>query len=130
MLVHTVGLASDILLFSTALIVVTMLFNGYIRQEHFRVADVLPSNECLKMDLRRGLEEMDTGFLVGAYLQDEMQDKELFPEDMDEKYVSRLDLYPTVVNDEENMEENEMGMKTTADEKEDNRSFFQGFFSS
>lgn len=60
------------------LIVITILFNAYIRQQHFRAAEFLPSRECLKEDLRNG-PGFDLSFTKGAYVQVEMQDKKKFP---------------------------------------------------
>lgn len=57
------------------LIVVTVLFSIYLRQEHYRVADYLPSRLCLKADKEN--EFLDLSFLTDAYLQPEMCDKEV-----------------------------------------------------
>ncbi|KAL7556780.1 hypothetical protein ACA910_005222 [Epithemia clementina (nom. ined.)] len=50
------------------LLVITVLFNFYIRQQHFRVASYLPTRECLKEDLQRD-QNFDFSFVQGAYLQ-------------------------------------------------------------
>ena len=63
------------------LIVITILFNAYVRQQHFRVAENLPSRECLKEDLRNG-PDFDLSFTKGVYLQKEMQDKKKLPENL------------------------------------------------
>jgi len=73
------------------LIVITVLFNAYIRQQHFRVAEFLPSRECLKEDLRKG-RDFDLSFTKGAYLQDEMQDKKKFPENLSDERAEMLGL--------------------------------------
>lgn len=50
------------------LLVVTFLFNLYIRDKHFLVASSLPSRECVKEDLR-GDATLDFSFVHGAYIQ-------------------------------------------------------------
>jgi hypothetical protein len=62
--------------------VVTSLFSWYIRQVHFRVAEFLPTHECLKEDSKRlrrhevnnngGLAGAGLEFLHGAYKQPEL----------------------------------------------------------
>jgi hypothetical protein len=61
------------------LIIITILFNGYVRQQHFRVTEFLPSRICLKTDLLNG-PNFDLSFLKDAYLQDELQTKVVIPE--------------------------------------------------
>lgn len=56
------------------LIIVTVLFNGYVRQQHFLVSSLLPSRQCLKTDLQNG-PDFDLHFLKDAYLQDELRYK-------------------------------------------------------
>lgn len=48
--------------------IITVLFNFYIRQQHFRVAAYLPTRECFKEDLRRD-DDFDFSFVNGAYVQ-------------------------------------------------------------
>jgi hypothetical protein len=67
------GIAS-ILMFP--LIIITVLFNAYIRQQHFRVTENLTSRECLKTDLQNS--NLDLSFVKGAYVQPELQ--HVFPE--------------------------------------------------
>ncbi|KAL7578677.1 hypothetical protein ACA910_009816 [Epithemia clementina (nom. ined.)] len=50
------------------LLIITVLFNFYIRQQHFRVASYLPTRECLKEDLQRD-QNFDFSFVQGAYVQ-------------------------------------------------------------
>jgi hypothetical protein len=71
------GIAS-VLMFP--LIIITILFNAYIRQQHFRVTENLTSRECLKTDLQNS--SLDLSFVKGAYVQPEMQAKDLFPENL------------------------------------------------
>jgi hypothetical protein len=63
------------------LIVITILFNAYIRQQHFRVAEYLPSRECLKSDLQNG-PNFDLSFTTGAYLQEELREKKVYPKNL------------------------------------------------
>ena len=63
------------------LIAITILFNAYIRQQHFRVAEHLPSRECMKADLQCG-PDFDLSFTTKAYLQEELRDKKLYPENL------------------------------------------------
>jgi len=73
------------------LIVITVLFNGYVRQQHFRVAEFLPTRESLKEDLRNG-PGFDLSFTTGAYLQDEMQVKKKLPENLNQERALMLGL--------------------------------------
>mmetsp|Transcript_8398 Transcript_8398/g.18073 ORF Transcript_8398/g.18073 Transcript_8398/m.18073 type:complete len:85 (+) Transcript_8398:144-398(+) len=58
---------------------ITVLFNLYIRQTHFRVAKYLPARDCLKADLDRD-PDFDFDFLRGAYLQPQLKaERELRP---------------------------------------------------
>eukprot|EP00522_Entomoneis_paludosa_P010249 CAMPEP_0172440364 /NCGR_PEP_ID=MMETSP1065-20121228/1000_1 /TAXON_ID=265537 /ORGANISM="Amphiprora paludosa, Strain CCMP125" /LENGTH=974 /DNA_ID=CAMNT_0013189155 /DNA_START=177 /DNA_END=3101 /DNA_ORIENTATION=- len=60
------------------LMCITVLFNLYIRQNHFRVARYLPTRECLKADLAR---DFSTIFERGAYVQPQLKaDKEVQPD--------------------------------------------------
>ena len=66
----------------TPLIVITVLFNSYVRQEHFRCAEVLPLNECLEIDRTR------RGQHLGKYVQEELREKQAFPELSEERAQS------------------------------------------
>lgn len=69
--------------FMFPLIIVTILFNFYIRQQHFFVTGRLPSRNCLKQDIRNQSEEMNFDFVRGKYLQPALQSKEdAYPENM------------------------------------------------
>lgn len=61
------------------LIAITVLFNAYVRQQHFRVTEFLPSRACLKTDLQNG-PEFDLRFLKDAYLQEELRTKVKTPD--------------------------------------------------
>lgn len=73
------------------LIVMTVLFNAYVRQQHFRVAEFLPSRECLKEDLRNN-HKLDLSCMRGAYLQEELRDKTMLPENLSPDRAERLGL--------------------------------------
>jgi hypothetical protein len=73
------GIAS-ILMFP--LLIITVLFNAYIKQQHFRVTENLTSRECLKTDLQKS--SLDLSFVKGAYVQPELQAKDVFPENLSE----------------------------------------------
>jgi hypothetical protein len=64
------------------LLVITILFTVYIRQKHFKMAtEHLPARECIAVDLKNGAGcEMDYGFLRGKYVQPELREKEVLPE--------------------------------------------------
>jgi hypothetical protein len=64
------------------LIIVTILFNMYLREEHFRVAEFLPSREGMKVDVKHGPDFDAPSFTKDAYLQEELRDKEKLPEDL------------------------------------------------
>lgn len=74
-----------------ALIIFTILFNAHLRQEHFRVAEYLPTKECLKVDIRNG-DDFAVALVKGAYLQKELREKELFPDNVDDRRLVSLSL--------------------------------------
>lgn len=57
------------------LIIATILFYMYVNQQHFRVANYLPSRLSLRQDLMNH-RELDFDFLRDAYLQPEMRHQE------------------------------------------------------
>jgi hypothetical protein len=58
---------------------VTILFSIYIRQQHFHVAEYLPSRSAMQQDLKRSPDELK--FLVGSYLQPELKaDRDVWPD--------------------------------------------------
>jgi hypothetical protein len=73
------------------LIVVTVLFNAYIRQQHFRVAEHLPSRECLQKDVQNG-QDFDLSFTTNAYLQPELREKIKHPEDLTDARAQEIGL--------------------------------------
>jgi hypothetical protein len=70
------------------LIIITVLFNAYIRQQHFRVTENLTSRECLKIDLQNSSLDFDLSFVKGAYVQPELQD--VFPENLSDYGATAL----------------------------------------
>jgi hypothetical protein len=86
-----------------ALIIQTCLFNAYINQRHFRVAESLPSKACIKADLQNGV-NFDLAFVKGAYLQEELREKEAFPQDLPVERAVALGLVPTPPMDEESVD--------------------------
>jgi len=61
------------------LIVLTALFNTYVHQQHFRIAEYLPAPLSTKADRQNGA-DMDMSFLQDAFVQPELKTKEAFPE--------------------------------------------------
>jgi hypothetical protein len=64
------------------LIIITILFNVYIKQRHFLVSSRLPSRAALKRDLQNQAEgPMNMSFVKGKYVQQALQSKEdIYPE--------------------------------------------------
>jgi hypothetical protein len=86
----------------------TFWFRFYIGQQHLRVTERLPSRECLKVDLKNSA--MDLDFVKGGYLQPELKEKELFPENFglereieqgDLKYMTPTHSEAEILDDEE-----------------------------
>ena len=75
----------------TPLIVITVLFNAYIREEHFRVAEYLPSRESMNADLDNGV-NFSLAFLKGAYLQEELREKFSLPDNLEPERAQVLQL--------------------------------------
>lgn len=64
-----------------ALIAVTALFNSYIREEHFRVAKVLSSMDCFKLDLQADKQALSKRF-KGKFTQPELRHRTATPKDI------------------------------------------------
>jgi len=60
------------------LFLVTVLFNSYIQQEHFRVANYLPLRCCSQVDRERA-DDYDFNFLRDAYVQPELSTRLTYP---------------------------------------------------
>ena len=68
------------------LIAGTFLFNSYIKQQHFRIIEYVPSTLCSKID-KENDGNLDLSFLNDQYLQPVMKDKFEFPENMERSDV-------------------------------------------
>eukprot|EP00339_Tiarina_fusa_P000668 CAMPEP_0117082154 /NCGR_PEP_ID=MMETSP0472-20121206/57867_1 /TAXON_ID=693140 ORGANISM="Tiarina fusus, Strain LIS" /NCGR_SAMPLE_ID=MMETSP0472 /ASSEMBLY_ACC=CAM_ASM_000603 /LENGTH=929 /DNA_ID=CAMNT_0004810305 /DNA_START=7 /DNA_END=2796 /DNA_ORIENTATION=+ len=65
------------------LLVVTVLFNIYVKQKHFSVAEHLPSGKCLAADEERNADGFDPSFLQDAYLHPDLKAKKtLLPDNI------------------------------------------------
>jgi hypothetical protein len=63
------------------LLIITILFTYYINQKHFLMTEFLPTRECLASDLKNNCEGlMDFSFVRRKYVQPELREKELLPE--------------------------------------------------
>lgn len=71
------GTASAIMI---PLLVITILFTVYIHQKHFALTEHLPAKDAVLVDLRNS--EMNFDFLKDLYVQPEMRDRELLPENI------------------------------------------------
>ncbi len=68
------------------LIVGTYVFVLYIRQQHFRIAEFVPSTICKRTDTtNKG--DFDISFLQNQYLQPSLREKTVFPENFSETDV-------------------------------------------
>lgn len=76
----------------SVLIVGTLLFNSYLRQEHFHVASFLPSSEDTETENEMG-DDNDLSFLKEAFLQEELRNEYVYP-DISEETAAELDLKP------------------------------------
>jgi len=62
------------------LVIVTVLFNIYIRQKHFSATDFLPGIDCVEADRKNNQDgPMDMRFISNQYKQPELRDKNLWP---------------------------------------------------
>ncbi|KAG7347748.1 protein of unknown function DUF221-domain containing protein [Nitzschia inconspicua] len=64
----------------TPLFIVTVLFWHSVRQEHFKLAELLSAKECNKADLQHAEEGVDWEFLQGKYVQPELRERFVSPE--------------------------------------------------
>jgi calcium permeable stress-gated cation channel len=63
------------------LLIITILFTVYINQQHFAMTEHLPAKDALMADLRYTAErEMDYDFLKDKYIQPELREREVWPE--------------------------------------------------
>jgi hypothetical protein len=70
-----------------------------IFDKNFRVTEFLPSKECTKVDAATAGESLD--FVRNQYIQEELREKEAFPEDLPPERAIALGLVSTENNDEE-----------------------------
>ena len=93
------------------LFVITILFSAYIRQKHFAMAENLPARDCLTTDMKYTDEEgnpnEDFEFLRKEYVQPELRDKQLMPENAttDQEIALEVDQYATPPGSEAEMVE-------------------------
>lgn len=62
------------------LIIITILFTGYIKQQHFRVTVFAPTTLCASVDKTNG--DMDLGFLRSKYVQPALNTKDEYPDNI------------------------------------------------
>ena len=60
------------------LVVVTILFSVYIKQQHFRVAAFIPARDAMLVDEKNEGDSLE--FLQGQYIQPELREKTKLPE--------------------------------------------------
>lgn len=91
----------------------TFWFRFYIGQQHLKVTERLPSRDCLSADLKNKVYGgQDFSFIKGGYIQPELKDKEVFPENFtldreidhgDVKYMTPTHSEAEILDDEEMM---------------------------
>lgn len=65
------------------LLVITILFTMYIHQKHFVLTEHLPAKDAVAADSKMNAErEMDFDFVKDIYIQPELRERELFPENL------------------------------------------------
>jgi hypothetical protein len=62
------------------LLIVTILFNIYIRQKHFEMTHHLPARDCLVMDLKNVSDGLNYSEIRGQYIQPELRERTKMPE--------------------------------------------------
>ena len=72
------------------LIVCSFLFLSYIKQQHFRVIEYVPSTLCSKTD-KANHDNLNLSFLKDQYLQAALKKKFEFPENMQHSDVEAYD---------------------------------------
>jgi hypothetical protein len=66
----------------------TVLFTSYIRKQHFRVTEYVPSTLCSRID-KNNKETLDMSFLKDSYLQNALKEKLEFPYNMQRDDVEK-----------------------------------------
>ena len=72
------------------LIIITVIFQYYIGQEHWHTAARLPSQNCLRCDLRNERKSLDD--IASQYLQPELRDEHILPEGVASERLEALGL--------------------------------------
>ena len=62
------------------LLIITILFNFYIRQKHFEMTHHLPARDCLMMDLKNLSDGLNYSEIRGMYIQPELRERTKQPE--------------------------------------------------
>ena len=66
------------------LIVVTILFNSYLKKKHYYVTRYLPTEDCAAVDRKNAEDCVTLEFLKDAYLQPALKVRSALPENYDE----------------------------------------------
>ena len=78
--------------------IISILFSGYIRQEHFHTAEFLPIRSCLRTDSK----DLDLDFLEGSYLQPELKaDRQVWPDSMSDADKKALEEFESQSEEKE-----------------------------
>lgn len=80
------------------LIIITVIFQYYIGQEHWHTAARLPSQNCLRCDLRNERKRLDD--IAGQYLQPELREERVVPEGVSSERLEALGLLGGVIEEE------------------------------
>jgi hypothetical protein len=65
------------------LLIITILFSMYIHQKHFVLTEYLPAKDAVAVDWKNNAEgEMNYDFVINKYIQPELRDREVFPENL------------------------------------------------
>mmetsp|Transcript_53547 Transcript_53547/g.62574 ORF Transcript_53547/g.62574 Transcript_53547/m.62574 type:complete len:486 (-) Transcript_53547:214-1671(-) len=82
--------------FMVLLMFMTLLFGVYIGQQHFKVAEYLPSTECALVDKQNSSRLVSLEFLKDMYLQPSLKCKILYPNNLSkETFMDTLLKYET-----------------------------------
>jgi hypothetical protein len=82
------------------LLIATMLFAYFIKQEHFKLAMILSAKECATADIANAEEHVDWSFLRAKYVQPELRERRVTPENdiPDSQSSGDMDHCQTVVD--------------------------------
>jgi hypothetical protein len=62
------------------LLIATMLFTYFIKQEHFKLAMILSAKECVNADISNLDASVDWSIFRGQYVQPELRERQVAPE--------------------------------------------------